>query len=145
MASSWRRVVVTIPSGLPFSSHKMLSAKTAEYGRIRLWSTSNYTLVATLSDGHKRTVRSVRFHPSGTKLASASFDGTTMIWERNQWDSEWESVATLEGHENEVKSVSFSIGGSLLATSSRDKTIWLWEGDPFLSLKRRAFIDGWRY
>lgn len=58
-------------------------------------------------------------------LASASFDGTTTIWDRKS--GEFECNATLEGHENEVKSVAWSKSGSFLATCSRDKSVWIWE------------------
>lgn len=71
-------------------------------------------------DAHKRTIRSVQFAPSGRMLATASFDGTTAVWEKqtttttttphNQDDEMdddklgglFDCVATLEGHENEV-------------------------------------------
>jgi WD40 repeat protein len=76
---------------------------------------------------HTRTVRALAWSPSGEFLASASFDGTTAIWQ-NQ-DGEFECVATLSGHENEVKSVAWSASGTLIATCSRDKSVWVWEAD----------------
>ena len=58
-------------------------------------------------------------------MASASFDATTVIWDKKS--GQFECNATLEGHENEVKSVAWAKSGHLLATCSRDKSVWVWE------------------
>ncbi|KAI8821138.1 WD40-repeat-containing domain protein [Fimicolochytrium jonesii] len=96
---------------------------------VRLWKldegNGSWGCVSTLDDAHKRTIRSVAFSPDGKLLATASFDASTAIWERDI--DKWDCVATLEGHENEVKSVSWSASGALLATCSRDKSVWIWE------------------
>ncbi|RUO95960.1 WD40-repeat-containing domain protein, partial [Jimgerdemannia flammicorona] len=102
---------------------------------VRLWTLTDpqeptsWTSVATLDGAHKRTIRSVAWSSDGRGIATASFDATTGVWERDGKDGEWECVATLEGHENETKSVAWSASGLLLATCSRDKSVWIWEGE----------------
>ncbi|KAK4749928.1 hypothetical protein SAY87_027377 [Trapa incisa] len=96
---------------------------------VRIWeqnsSSSSWECKAVLDETHTRTVRSCSWSPSGNLLATASFDGTTAIWE-NVGD-DFECISTLEGHDSEVKSVSWNASGSLLATCSRDKSVWIWE------------------
>ena len=84
--------------------------------------------ISVLEDGHSRTVRSCEFSPDDQLIASASFDGTVIIWETNSRNkSSWNQIASLEGHENEVKSVAWNNAGNYLATCGRDKRVWIWE------------------
>jgi cytosolic iron-sulfur protein assembly protein CIAO1 len=93
-----------------------------------------------LTTGHRKTVRSVAWAPSGNTLAAGSFDSTVSIWERaggedddnlegGNESGDWECVTTLEGHESECKGVAYSNDGGLLASCSRDKSVWIWEGE----------------
>ena len=84
--------------------------------------------IATLEDGQLRTIRSCEWSPNGKMIASASFDGTVVVWEaQNNAKSRWDQVSSLEGHENEVKSVAWSSDSKWLATCGRDKRVWIWE------------------
>ncbi len=106
------------------------------------------------TSSHKRTIRSLAFSPSGSTLATGSFDSSIGIWEERIPEEEgeggidetsgvepintqrgegeekqWENVTTLDGHESEVKSVGFSSDGGLLASCSWDKCVWFWDGE----------------
>lgn len=106
---------------------------------IRIWQgPEEWSLLATLSGVHTRSIRSIAFCPVGRILASASFDGTVGIWEctHDSRDANedingplrnWECTAQLEGHENEVKCVTWNDTGTLLGTCGRDKSVWIWE------------------
>ncbi|EED88166.1 predicted protein, partial [Thalassiosira pseudonana CCMP1335] len=94
-----------------------------------------WKLIATIREGHSRTIRSVAFAPTSSTLgvpilASASFDGKVLIWEHfadEENHGTFEPIAQLEGHENEIKHLAWNQTGSLLASCGRDKTIWIWE------------------
>ena len=111
-------------------------ATCSEDKTIKIWSIQNNNsnsntiiCITTLEDAHTRTIRSCEFSPDDELIASASFDGTVIIWENNSKTkcSNFDEIASLEGHENEVKSVAWNAHGNFLATCGRDKRIWIWE------------------
>ena len=70
-----------------------------------------------LEDAHDRTVRAAAWSPGDDKLATASFDGTCVVWSCR--DGEYEQVATLQGHENEVCRSPCVQGGRTPALAAR--------------------------
>ena len=112
-------------------------ASCGEDKTIRIWSSSvtnwnadehRTVCIATLEEGQTRTLRCCEWSPNDKMIASASFDGTVVIWESQDSSyTVWDQVTTLEGHDNEVKCVCWCPNGHLLATCGRDKRIWIWE------------------
>lgn len=100
---------------------------------VRLYSTQSYKQIGLIEGNHKRSIRACAWKIGENRpvLATASFDGTAGIWDRQDDEGsdqgEWECAGLLEGHENEVKCVAWSASGTLLATCSRDKSIWIWD------------------
>ena len=68
-------------------------------------------------------VRTVRFSPQGTWLASGNDDYTVSLWHINRRTC----IHTLRGHTNMVWGVDFSNDGRLLVSSSLDYTIRVWD------------------
>ena len=88
--------------------------------------------------GHRRAVNGVVFSPDGTRLASASDDGTVNVW----YAAKGQSVLTLLGHTGHVNSVAFSPDGKRLASASNDRTVRLWDavtGREILTLRGYRF------
>ncbi|KAJ1826873.1 Cytosolic iron-sulfur protein assembly protein, partial [Coemansia sp. RSA 2599] len=127
------RIWAPVASEQFFQAQHKEKTKTAQDGAdgsmdVDQTSASTWQCLDVIDNAHKRTVRSVAFEPtSGKALATASFDGTTAIWEKE--GDAYECVATLEGHENEAKCVAWSPSGQLLATCGRDKSVWIWESN----------------
>ncbi|OAK95998.1 putative cytosolic iron-sulfur protein assembly protein 1 [Phaeosphaeriaceae sp. SRC1lsM3a] len=120
---------------------------------VRVYNLTSFTLLHSITGGHKRSVRAVSWKP-GTKgqsvLATGSFDSSAGIWRREEGasleddftsrriggaededgrdeDDDYQFSCILDGHESEIKSLSWSPTGQYLATCSRDKSVWIWE------------------
>jgi WD40 repeat protein len=71
---------------------------------------------------HAGEVSSAQFSPDGSRIATASDDGTVKIW-----DTTSGSVLAVMKHKGDVHSVRFSPDGTRILTASSDATACLWD------------------
>lgn len=88
--------------------------------------------------GHGDVVTRVKFNPDGKTLASASWDKTVKIWQRDG-----KLLHTLRGHTDAAWSINYSADGKLLVSSSRDKTAKIWrvaDGKELVTLPNQDWV-----
>ncbi|MBW4623068.1 MAG: AAA-like domain-containing protein [Cyanosarcina radialis HA8281-LM2] len=73
-------------------------------------------------NGHTGRIYSLSFSPDGQTLASASYDKTIALWNRDG-----KLIKTLKGHGERVYSLSFSSDSKTIASGSSDRTVRLWD------------------
>lgn len=86
-----------------------------------------------ISKAHTRYISSLAWEPLhtsvGERLATASKDGSTKIWNARTRKAEW----TLSGHTDSVEAVKW--GAEFIYTASRDRTIKVWNPDRGILVK----------
>ena len=66
---------------------------------------------------------SASFSPTGTRVITASDDGTAQIWDA----ASGSAVATLPGSARRLFSAAFSPTGTRIVTASKSGAAWLWD------------------
>src|SRR5215472_16996191 len=73
--------------------------------------------------GHDNLVVSAAFSFDGSRIVSASFDGTARVWDA----ATGLELMVLRGHDNFVASAAFSRDGSRIVSASSDGTARIWD------------------
>jgi WD40 repeat protein/DNA-binding SARP family transcriptional activator/class 3 adenylate cyclase len=88
---------------------------------VRIWDWERGEVVRTID----ANASSLDFDPSGSRIATAGFEGPVEIWNVESGPP----VSVLEGQSGGVTDVAFSPDGSRVATASDDGTVRLFEAD----------------
>ena len=123
---------------LAYRPHGDLLASGGTDGGIRLWSTTNRTLVRTLV-GNGKAVTALRFTPDGGTVYASSVDGSIRVWDVDKGNQR--SVLAASGHP--LSALAMSPDGRLLASAGTDFTIRLWETLTGKQIVRFKTHDGW--
>jgi len=80
---------------------------------------------AVVMRGHEKNVTDVAYAPDGSRVASASADGTVRVWST----AEAREPIVLRGHTGPVRAVCFDATGRRLASGADDRTARVWSLD----------------
>lgn len=84
---------------------------------------------ATLN-GHTGSVSGVAFAPDGTKLVSASADGTLRLWNLPKDGRPLKNLTGLlmQQHTNQIRCVAYAPNGRYIVSGGYDRKVLLWDG-----------------
>jgi len=74
-------------------------------------------------EGHKDRVQAVAVTPDGTRVVSASEDGTSKVWDLHNG----RVLRTLVGHREPVVAVAVTPDGKRAVSASKDRTLIVWD------------------
>jgi WD40 repeat protein len=89
---------------------------------VHVWDAATGKEVLSLR-GHDGPVMAAAFSPDGTRVATASEDGTAKVWDADTG----EEIHILQGQAGRVFGVAFSPDGRRLATAQEDGTAKVWD------------------
>jgi WD40 repeat protein len=108
--------------------------------RILLWKPGQDTPLRRLQ-GHDDAIRDLVFTPDGSRLVSASADGSVRVWNLETGAT----LCELKNHWDWVDSLDISADGSRLVSAGYDAVINIWDPDTcelLVALQDQYIIDG---
>ncbi|MDV6034543.1 MAG: protein kinase [Phycisphaera sp. RhM] len=90
-------------------------------GVVRLWDWNRQQIVTTMT-AHTHAAATAAWHPSGQRVATASWDGTVRIWQSETGTL----LRTLHGHERHVFNLQWDSIGEHLFSTGMDGAIKCW-------------------
>ncbi len=108
----------------------------AKFG-VFIWETETGKLLKTLVD-HKKLVYAAVYFADGTRLVTASKDGTSLIYDMETG----KPIFSLRGHQEDVRCVAVSPDDSLIVTGSLDDTVIVWNAKTGEPIKRFGTFNG---
>ena len=88
-----------------------------------------------LGSSHTAAINSLAYSPDGSRIVTASADGTARIWNA----SSGLCLLTLAGHMGSVNTAAFSFDGKSVATGGLDRTVRIWDAG---SGSQTAILEG---
>jgi WD40 repeat protein/predicted Ser/Thr protein kinase len=114
--SCWRAVAFS-PDGRRFAARD-----SDALNLVNVWELPTGRRLATLT-GHAGEVFCIRYHPDGSRIATAGRDQMIHLWDAETF----EQIVPLVGHTSYVWSVDWSSDGSRLVSGSGDHTVRVWD------------------
>jgi chromatin assembly factor 1 subunit B len=97
-------------------------------------------------EAHAKPVNCIRFSPDGTMLASASVDGTIIIWKFDGLQRRWMQFTQLLSHISDVVDLCWSPNSQFLFSGSMDDAAIVWDVNATGSAKvHLRFCDHQQY
>jgi WD40 repeat protein len=100
----------------------------------RVWDVASGKTVKLL-DGHSAPIMDIGFSPDGRWFATASNDGTAVLWDPQK---SWAKAATLKRGKGSLYALAFSPDSTKLAASGKDLTVTIWDVTTRKALKTLA-------
>ncbi|GHV95709.1 hypothetical protein AGMMS50293_20290 [Spirochaetia bacterium] len=91
---------------------------------IKIWGIETGSEAGRL-DGHTNTVFGLAYSNDGSRMVSASGDGTLRVWDAKTGST----LHVLRGHTAYVYSAAFSADGKRIVSASRDNTARIWDAE----------------